>query len=214
MKCSLTIIFAVVCLLSLAGNALACACCVDAGFYSISTQKPDEFVYGLLDSMEFDNQAAPYTGEADYDVLKGLSVVDEEYKSGVWKYDSTFDLVKEFTNKTWKFTFKTPGGKTGTLVLPVPAQMVRFKVDIHDTKDTGLGVGLYKELRFKGTVQSGTGIFRTGIVKPTTYFLVFQGRGNGCDDVSDFTHWHLEIDGRKAQYEFNGELKSGRREEN
>ena len=201
---------AVVCLMAFANNALACACCAEAGTYMIRTGKPGEFEFGILDSMKFDTKTDLYMTEAAFDMIRGLDDVKKEMESSSWNYETDrLDLVNEFTRKVWKFTIKTPGGKTGTLTLPVPAQVVQFKVDIHDTKDTGLGVGLYKEFRFKGTVQSGTGIFRSGIVRPTTYFLVFQGRGNGCDDVSDFTHWHLEIDGKKAKYEFNGKLTSG-----
>ncbi|HSK73862.1 MAG TPA: hypothetical protein VK892_19345, partial [Pyrinomonadaceae bacterium] len=55
----------------------------------------------------------------------------------------------------------------------------------------------------------GNGIFKSSIIKPTTYFLVFQGRGNNCDDVLDFTHWRLEINGRNADYAFFGKLSSG-----
>ncbi len=202
-------IFAVVCLLSFANNAAACACCAEAGTYMIWTGKPSEFILGVVGGMEFDKKTDLYMTEAGFDMFKGLDEIKKEMESDSWVFGTSLDLVNEFTNKTWKFTIKTPGGKTGTLVLPMPVQMVQYKVDIHDTKDTGLGVSLYKEFRFKGNVQSGTGVFRSGIVKPTTYFLVFQGRGNGCDDYSDFTHWHLEIDGKKARYEFNGKLSSG-----
>ena len=207
MKRVFLMLFAVVCLMSFANNAMACACCAEPGTYMIWTGKPDEFITGILDMMEFDKKAELYTTEAGFDMIKGLDDIKKEYESDLWTAETgVFDLVNEFTNKSWKFTLKTPGGKSGTLVLPMPAQMVQYKVDIHDTKDTGLGVQLYKEFRFKGYVQNGTGIFRPGIIKPTTYFLVFQGRGNGCDDVSNFTHWHLEIGGKKAKYEFNGKL--------
>jgi hypothetical protein len=214
MKSVFIALFAVVCLTAFANNAMACACCAEPGTYMIWTGKPNEFVYGILDSMEFDKTAELYMTEAGFDSIKGLDDIKKEYESDAWTAEAgVFDLVKEFTNKTWKLTLKTPGGKSGMLVLPAPTQMVEYKVDIHDTKDTGLGVQLYKEFRFKGYVQNGTGIFRSGMIKPTTYFLVFQGRGNGCDDVSDFTHWHLEIDGKKANYEFYGKLKSGAVEE-
>ncbi|MEP6900287.1 MAG: hypothetical protein ABJA66_00975 [Actinomycetota bacterium] len=204
------IIFAVVCLMFLANNARACACCVEAGTYIISTGKPSEYILEVVSDLKFDKKALLYTTEAGFDSIKGLNDIEKEMESDSWVAGSdAFDLVNEFTNKTWKFTIKTPSGKTGTLVLPMPMQMVQYKVDIHDTEDTGLGVSLYKEFRFKGNVQSGTGIFRSGNIKPTTYFLVFQGRGNGCDDASNFTHWHLEIDGQKAKYEFNGKLSSG-----
>lgn len=203
-------LFAVICLMSSTTAALACACCADAGTYSIWTGKPQTYIVDLLGEIKFDSKADLFMTEADFEIVKGLDDIKKEMEGGSWNYETdTFDLVNEFTKKAWKFTIKTPGGKTGTLTLPLPAQMVQFKVDIHDTKDTGLGVRLYKEFRFKGAVQNGTGIFRAGIVKPTTYFLVFQGRGNGCDNAEDFTHWHLEIEGKKANYEFNGKLSSG-----
>jgi hypothetical protein len=113
--------------------------------------------------------------------------------------------VSTFTAKTWKFTLKSKGGKTGTLTLPIPTQMVSFKVDIHDG-EPNTETSLYKEFRYKGTVSSGTSLFKAGIVRPTTYFLVFQGRGNNCDNASDFTHWRLEITGPKASYAFYGKM--------
>ncbi|HEY8561941.1 MAG TPA: hypothetical protein VIL74_16325 [Pyrinomonadaceae bacterium] len=207
MKHLVLMLFAAAWLLAFSNNALACACCAEPGTYMIYTGKPSEHVHGILDSMKFDRETDLYMTEAGFDMIKGIEDVRKEMESDSWNYEtSALGLVNEFTNKTWKFTIKTPGGKTGTLALPMPAQMVQFKVDIHDTEDVGLGVQLYKEFRFKGYVQNGTGIFRSSIIKPTTYFLVFQGRGNGCDDVADFTHWHLEIDGKKGRYEFNGKL--------
>ncbi len=95
----------------------------------------------------------------------------------------------------------------------MPSQMVTFKVDIHDEDDRPNGPILYKEFRFKGNVSGGTGIFRSSIARPSTYFLVFQGRGNGCDNASDFTHWRLEVSGPRADYAFYGKLDSAAEEE-
>lgn len=206
MKHLFVMLFAVVCLLAFANNTLACACCAEEGTYSIWTTKPTESTIGILDSMKFDQKARLFMTEAGFDSIKGLSEVEKEDEIAGGAWDGNFDLVNEFTNKTWKFTIKTPGGKSGVLTLPMPTQMVQFSVDTHDSEDRGLGPILYKEYRFKGSVQNGTGIFSSSFIKPTTYFLVFQGRGNNCDDVSDFTHWHLEINGKKADYEFNGKL--------
>jgi hypothetical protein len=202
-------LFAVVCLMSFVNTALACACCAEEGTYILWTGKPGESENAILDSMKFDRKTKLYLTEAGFDMVKGLDSLRPDYESEAFAaWDGSFDLVNEFTNKTWKFTIKSPSGKTGTLTLPMPTQMVQFKVDTHDTKDLGLGPRLYKEFRFKGFVQNGTGMFRASLIKPTTYFLVFQGHGNFCDDVSDFTNWHLEIDSKKAQYEFNGQLIS------
>ena len=66
---------------------------------------------------------------------------------------------------------------------------------------------LYKEWRFEGEVK-GTGVFKAGIIARTKYVLVFQGRGNSCDEAEDFTHWRLKITGKKADYTFHGELSA------
>jgi hypothetical protein len=210
----LTFCAVVVFLNAFAGSALACACCAEPNTYMIWTGKPETYIQGLLGEMKFDSRATLYMTEAGFDSIVGLNEIQSEYESGSWiAAGGEFDAVAEFTNKTWKFTLKTPSGKTGTLTLPMPVQMVQYKADIHDTDDRGLGVILYKEFRFKGNVQSGAGFLRASIVKPTTYFLVLQGRGNGCDNAEDFTHWHLEINGKKARYEFNGKLTSGTTQE-
>jgi hypothetical protein len=199
-------LFAVVCLFAFTTDALACACCAEAGTYSISTGKPGENDLAILSAMKFDRKAALYMDESGWEMIKGLQEVQKEDEAAENMWDGSFDLVNQFINKSWKFTITTPKGKTGTLALPMPTEMVRFAVDTHDWEAKGAGPVLYKEIRFKGYVGSGTGVFRSDIIKPTTYFLVFQGRGGNCDDVSEFTHWHLEINGKKADYAFNGKL--------
>ncbi len=195
-------------------NSLACACCSEDGFYSISTGKPLDYNLELLQQIKFAQNAELYLGAADFDDLKGL----EELTKNAGDEDlSQFILNGSYAAKTWKLNLKAKNGKTGTLNLPLPAQMLTFKVDIHDGKKSGGGGPLlYKEWRFKGNVQTGNGFFQSSILKATTYFLVLQGRGNGCDSAEDFTNWRLEIDGKKANYKFFGELESGavKQEEN
>lgn len=191
-------------------NAFACACCSEPGTYSIRTGKAESFELSVLDEVKFDEAAALYMTEAGFDGIKGLSELEKDFESESWTAaPADFNLANTFAAKTWKFNFKTPTGKSGILTLPMPLQMLKFNVDIHDDSDQGTGPSLYKEWRFKGNVSSGTGIFKSSIIRPTTYFLVLQGRGNNCDDVSNFTHWHLEINGKRANYEFFGKLKSG-----
>lgn len=192
-------------------SSYACACCAESGHYSIRTSKPEEFQLGILKEMKFDKTAELYMTEADFEIIKGLDAIKEEMSAPGWVAGSSaIGLTNTFAAKTWKLNFKTPKGKTGVLTLPMPAEMLAFKVDIHDgVTSSGGGPLLYKEWRFKGSVESGTGFLQAGIVKPTTYFLVFQGRGNGCDDLTNFSNWHLEINGAKAKYEFFGKLNSG-----
>ncbi|MEJ7847894.1 MAG: hypothetical protein WKF92_07405 [Pyrinomonadaceae bacterium] len=210
-KCLLNLVFTFVCLVSFSSNALACACCATPGDYSISTRKVDTFYLNLLNEIKFNSTATLFLTEADFAVIKGLEELEKESASQAWiNSGNEFDLVNSFIGRTWKFNLRSKTGKNGVLTLPMPVQILSFKVDIHDDDpDRPNGPMLYKELRFKGTVTNGTGVFRAGIIKPTTYFLVFQGRGNGCDNASDFTHWRLEINGSKAEYAFHGELSSG-----
>jgi hypothetical protein len=49
---------------------------------------------------------------------------------------------------------------------------------------------------------------KAGITRATTYFLVFQGRGRGCNEVGDFRNWRLEVEGPRAGYAFFGKLSS------
>lgn len=139
-----------------------------------------------------------------------MSEIERDFNDEMWVASpGDLKLTNSFASRTWKFSLKTKSGRNGILTLPMPAQMLAFKVDIHDGKTSGGGGPLlYKEFRFKGTVHSGTGFFQGGIVKPTGYFLVLKGRGNGCDNSEDFTHWYLEIRGKKASYEFFGKLSS------
>ncbi len=190
-----------------------CACCAEPGMYSISTGKPIDYQTDLMKEMKFDKHAFLFMTEAGFESIKGLSSIEKEFDDASWiASPGALDLVAGFTGKKWTFTIKSPKGKTGTLVLPIPAQMLTFKVDIHDgQKSDGGGPLLYKEFRFKGLVSNGTGFFGPSIVKPTSYFLVFQGRGNGCDNVEDFNNWNLEVTGKKARYQFFGELASGNR---
>ena len=196
-------------LFAFAADAFACACCAEPGTYSIWTGKPDGYYMEVLQGIKFNENAYLYMNEAGFDGIKGLSEIEKDFNDETWVASAgELGLTNSFAAKTWKFNLKTKSGKTGILTLPMPVQMLAFKVDIHDGKGGGNGPLLYKEFRFKGNVQTGSGFFKSGIVKPTSYFLVLKGRGNGCDNSEDFTHWYLEIEGKKADYSFFGKLSS------
>lgn len=206
MKKILTFVFAAICLVSATNNAFACACCAEKGTYNISTEKPDQYKLDLLKEMKFNQAVELFTDAAEFEAIKGLKDIQADYTANDWEANPVFfSLENMFSVKTWKFNFKTKSGKIGVLNLPLPAQMVSFKADIHDTPE-GSEVSLYKEWRFKGTVQSGSGFFKSGILPPTTYFLVLQGRGNNCDNAEDFKNWRLEITGKNADYAFFGKM--------
>ena len=158
--------------------------------------KSDEFKLGEMKRIRFNTKADLWTGEADADVAA----------QGLVHPADTYSLTGSLVGNVWKLTFRN-GDESGTLDLPLPAKMLRFAADIHDgqTKPGYPEPVLYKEWRFEGEAK-GTGVFKDGITAQTKYVLVFQGRGNSCDDAENFTHWQLKISGNKADYSFYGEL--------
>lgn len=182
-------------LLFMPGSAWACACCSNAGDYHIGFGKPEAHELDLLRRVRFGGPAYLYLTEADM----------EESAMGLAHRAEKYSLTGSLVGGAWKLTFRD-GDKSGTLTLPMPAKMLNYTADIRDgqTSDGG-GPLLYKELRFEGQA-SGTGLFQAGIVPPTKYFLVLQGRGNACTGPETFTHWRLKVTGRKADYAFYGEL--------
>jgi hypothetical protein len=198
-----SMIFASVILTVLAtSNVFACACCAEPGLYSVLSTKPDSYMLGLLEEMQFGERAELYTDAAGFEAIKGLG--DLEIDSGAGK-NTDLSIVEVFLNRAWRLNISTGGGRKGTLTLPIPLKMTKFKVDIHDTPEDRETL-LYKEFRFSGRVSSGTGLLRMANTKPVSYTLIFQGRGNGCDNASDFTHWRLELSGPKVDFSLYGKL--------
>jgi hypothetical protein len=176
-------------------RAWACACCSNTGDYYVNTGRPSEYELSIVGQVRFGRTANLYQTEADLEEMaKGLAHPAEHYA-----------LDGSLVGGAWRLSFRD-GKQTGTLNLPLPARVTRYTADIRDGRTSaGGGPLLYKEWRFEGPV-SGTGIFRAGMVGPTKYLLVLQGRGNGCQDAGDFTHWRLQINGRRAAYAFYGEM--------
>lgn len=186
-----------------------CACCAEPGMYSESTSKVEDYDLEVVKGFEFGKKTNIYMTEADFEIIRGLDPLRKDFDNWTEGLE-IFDFANAFSNRRWTFDFKSKTGKTGRLVLPMPLRVEKFKIDPRDGRGSGGGGPLlYKEFRFRGPVGGGTGFFRSGIGPRTSYFLVFQGRGNGCDNTEDFAHWRLEINGPKAQYAFFGELASG-----
>ena len=182
-------------LLLLPGSVRACACCSNEGDYHIGFGKPTAYELSLMGQVRFGGTAQLFLTEADM----------EESAKGLTHRAESYTLSGSLVGRVWRLAFRD-GNQTGTLNLPLPAKMVSYTADIHDGRTSpGGGPLLYKEWRFEGQV-TGTGFFRDGLAPATKYFLVLQGRGNGCQNAEDFTHWRLKINGRKADYAFYGQL--------
>lgn len=190
------------------GNIFACACCAEPGTRVQYTSKTDQFIRDLVTEIKFADKADLYMTEAGFDIIEGLAPVAKEDEATTGMID--FSSTGIFTGKSWQLTLKTPKGLSATYALPLPLKYTEFKVDIHDQEGRPNGPLLYKEIRFGGLLDSATGFAKAGAVRNTRFELVFSGRGVGCNEVEDFTHWRLDIDGPKAGYAFYGKLASGR----
>lgn len=172
-------------------NAAVCACCAEKGQYTLRVQKPSDYEIGELKRLKI-AETTLYSDNGFPESIKGITPVVENYTSSfMWQKTG------------WKFEFKNEQNATGILNLANAATMIDFRTDLYDREGDPL---LYKELSFKSKVLKGTGIFKNGIAPATEYFLVLQGRGNNCMKAEDFTHWRLEITGKKADYAFFGKL--------
>jgi hypothetical protein len=180
-------------LLMLPARAYACACCFNEGEWHQKSNTVDDYHFNEIDRLVFKPAANLYMTEAGEDMIQGMSTVSESYQVTLAK-----------AQRRWTLTFKDAAGKTGTLTFSIPARMVSFTVDMHDSETPGgAGPGLYHEWRFSGPV-SGTGIFKKGMIGQTRFHLVLQGRSNSCVGAEAFANWNLQISGPRASYSFYG----------
>lgn len=186
-------------------NVWACACCADKGAYSISTNKIDEYRLGLLKEMKFGKNAVLFTSDAGVDSrdVKGLpkDYNDDNYQAGFDK----LTLDGGFFKNKWTLNFTDYKGRKGGLVLTLPTKMLKYAVDLEPDNEAS-NHNLYKEFRFEGGAK-GTGFLLPSIAPSTRFFLVFRGKGNACDNASDFNYWRVEITGTKAGYAFWGKME-------
>ena len=172
--------------------ATYCACCAERGEYSIKTRKLEKFETDELKRLEIADTTL-FTDGGFPENIKGISPLSKIFTS---------NLLMQ--NTLWKFTFKNDKNNSGVLNLTKAPTIVDFRTDTYNEGEPIL----YKELRFKYRLSGATGIFQKGFTPATEYFLVLQGKGNHCLAAEQFTHWRLEITGKKADYAFFGKLKT------
>ena len=186
-------------ILAMANTAFACACCVNRGHYERGRLRANQFYVSLLGDIKL-GAAELYMTEAGFDGIKGLSELAKDEAEG---RETKLEVTSSFKARKWQISVNAGMGRRGTIVLPMPASFIKHAVDI-DGVDNGLGVGLYKEFTIAERVKTATGIFRSA--SSAKYELIFQGRGNGCDDKSDFNRWFLTVDGPRASYVIFGKV--------
>lgn len=209
-KTPLILILLPLLVLSLFQQAFACACCAEKGTYFSSTGAIDEYEREILSKMKYAPESSLYLDAAGFEAVKGLEGFRRLSESSEnWSEFDEINLRASVGSNFWTMTFSLKDA-AGALMLPFPAEREYYAADIHDGKDSsGGGPLLYKELRFRGKVGSASNMFSKGFKGGADYFLVFQGRGNGCNNVEDFTHWRLSVNGPNARYVFFGKLTSG-----
>ncbi len=197
-------------LISFAAETFACACCADKGTYFSSVGPIDEYEMEMLGQLKFSGASALYIDEAAFETIKGLDELLKIYEASETGEElDNISLKALFENGTWSLNF-TSGKAMGKLSIPLPERRGYFGADIHDGRMSGGGGPLlYKEIRLEGKTSGGTGIFSAGLGNGADYSLVLQGRGNVCNNVEDFTHWRLNVNGPSAKYTFFGKLDSG-----
>lgn len=182
-------------------DVLACACCVDRGFRFEGSQRTDTFSRELLGEIKFAAKADLYMDAAGFDTTRGLNALKAEFSESE---NAQMASSVNFSHGRWTFDITSPAGKKGSIAFAAPASFGRFMVDTFDSPITS--VELYKEMRFSGPVVRGTGVFRYAAARGTRFSLVLAGKGNGCEDASQYRNWRLNIKGPNADFTLFGKL--------
>lgn len=194
LKRSISLLLAVLFLIAAATPSLACACCIERGYYEHWRGKPGQQYTSILSELTPAGKAELYVTAAGYNDIKGIPTKHFTDRDG----GQSFDIATTFSGRAWRMNLDAGAGGKGSLVLPMPVLITKHAVDA-DGVDTGLGVRAYKELIVRGAVASATGIVNSA-ARAAKYELIFLGHGNGCDDHSDYSRWRLQIKGPRADF--------------
>ena len=189
-----TFALAAVLMVTLASQALACACCASTGERMDLAMPLNAGHVEELQRLRFEKAAQLFLGEADPDSVKGIATPSARY-----------DLDAAWRDNQFVFAFRDDKGRAGTLALQRPATIGIFHTDLRQEPEGGLGPALYKEWRLTAKAN-GAGVFAPGLGAQQLLTLVLQGRGNNCSGAGDFTHWMLVMRGPKAKYHLFGDL--------
>jgi len=174
--------------------SLACACCADTGEWFLDTATVGSSEIGELNRLRFSQTATTFQSEAGLDGITGISHPADSYT-----------LTQTRAGRQWRLRFQDQQGHSGSLYITIPTSVTSYGADLHDgSLGGGGGPLLYKEWRATGGGLRGDGIFSGGITRDARFRLVFQGRGNSCENVEDYKNWLIEVKGRRAQYTLSG----------
>jgi hypothetical protein len=180
----------------MSGEALACACCSEAGQRLELTENLSPYISEELALLRFAPTAKLITDAGFPDSVKGVAnPSDKPYqlKASEIKGELTLTLTD------------AAGGGTGQIVFPLPKKISRFEVDPGKAETSpGRGPDLYKEWRFEGPVRLSGSVATSA--KRGTAKLVLHGHGNSCTSAPDITHWTLALTGRGVKFGLMGKF--------
>lgn len=179
----------------LPGPAQACACCASTAWRNVEIEKLDAQKIGEIAKVKFARKAVLMLGEADDNGIVGVDDAEED-----------FTLAVTRQKDKWVFALADTKGRKGALTLALPKTISIFEVDPRIGKDGENEPVLYKEWKLNANA-AGDGIFQktTGAGQKMT--LILHGRGNGCTEANQFSHWTLLVYGPVDTYTFYGALE-------
>ncbi len=176
--------------------ALACACCSNRAARIVGVEALNGFRLHEIERMNFAREALVADGAGDHPV-------------DLQELGTTLQLAVTRAKAQMVFTFRGQSGRTTSLTLAMPQTLSIFEVDPLDGKDEGLGPVLYKEWQLTGNATA-TGVFQALIGKNRQVSLILHGRGRGCTEAADFTHWTLLMGAPPDRVTLHGALASPR----
>ena len=175
--------------------AAACACCANTAWRRVEIEKLDAAKIAEIAKVRFARKAKLMLGEADDNGIVGVEDAEED-----------FTLALGRQKDRWAFALADSKGRKGTLTLALPKTISIFEVDPRAGKDDEQEPVLYKEWKLNANA-AGDGIFQKTSGGGQKMTLILHGRGNGCTEASQFSHWTLLVYGPADTYTFYGALE-------
>lgn len=189
--CAITLLLAIV----VSRSAQACACCASTAWRNVEVEKLDAAKLAEIGKVKFARKAMLMLGEADDNGIVGVENAEEDF---------TLALTRQ--KDKWTFALADAKGRKGTLSLAMPKTISIFEVDPRIGKDGETEPVLYKEWKLNANA-AGDGIFQKTAGASQKMTLILHGRGNGCTEANQFSHWTLLVYGPVDTYTFYGALE-------
>lgn len=183
------------CALGAAQDAVACACCAQAGASRQQERVIDRASVVLLAAVGFP-EAALYDGVWR---VAGDDGAPEDAEGPPAAQPYPMSVL--YNADGWTFTLTGPDGGVGALAFPATTLFERRAIDLAPGESEISETGYYVEWRFRAAVAAIGGL---GGLDARPAELVFHGSGDECYDADRLSHFSLTIEpvpGRGARAE-------------